>query len=844
MSLEDEVKRIQNKDNAETYNPAIASLEALQILIAGGGGGGGPTDWDTVYFDPANGNTLAHGNDGTPTKPLNNEADVLTQIANKKLSKVKIVESEGTGSPTFTSPSDITGVSFWGDSSESCNFNPNGKNFNHCDFHYLYLQNANGASGFSTAYDCNVYLTDNNGWDYYHCVIWNPLNVILGSLPSFYDCIFTNTTINIKVGSSTAIIVLNGQGTVISVYPFLQFVISCDIKYGVPTSGTLTGAQTAAPSATVMTDAAATFIPGALVGLTILNTTDGSSGVITANTATTITCAGGLSGGSDNTFETNDAYSVTVPVVIVDQTDSTGNLITGLTLAAGQEPNFYKCTFDNNGSPALITWPDGTHIELQGTGDVLITNRVQKSIIISGNIKYGVPSSAAITVTITGTQTAAPSLTVMTDAAASFTPGALVDLIIYDQSDIGSHGTITANTATTITCAGGLSGGIDNQWLTGAIYAVTIPALVIDQTDAQYDGIWVRHDIGDTGTGPGFGTPQNPVGIIGDVLSGDLTDAITIALAKKLNKLYLVKGSGLGNSYSLHQDIDGLSLWGSDGGYYSITLDINGHNARVCDFHHLGVSGFVGSYLSSDFIDCYIDNFKDTYSANYYNCTIVAFGDATHVGAYPVMFGCKFEDSDVYTDGAEIVGAEGILTIHSNTSQPTVITAKGLILTIDLATCTGGSISVYGDAKILYLPGAGGVTVNDYTIQSNQVKTASTTIDLNPVGGAGTYDLFTGTAGAVELNSLIITMPNAAADGALTSISIQTNDATPQVLIDSTTGGVLNLAAEAQLAWQGRVRLGVGKKIQLTINGGAEGGAYVCNVDVEFKSLASAGYLA
>jgi hypothetical protein len=78
----------------------------------------------------------------------------------------------------------------------------------------------------------------------------------------------------------------------------------------------------------------------------------------------------------------------------------------------------------------------------------------------------------------------------------------------------------------------------------------------------------------------------------------------------------------------------------------------------------------------------------------------------------------------------------------------------------------------------------------------------------------------------------------------LTSISIQTNDATPQVLIDSTTGGVANLTAEAQLSWQGRIRLGVGKKIQLTIGGGATGVSYVCDIDVEFKSLASAGYLA
>ncbi len=72
-----------------------------------------------------------------------------------------------------------------------------------------------------------------------------------------------------------------------------------------------TGTHTpAAPSATIMTDANAHFQAGALVGLTIENDSDSSSGVITANTATTVTVAA-LAGGSDNTWELNDAYSIT-----------------------------------------------------------------------------------------------------------------------------------------------------------------------------------------------------------------------------------------------------------------------------------------------------------------------------------------------------------------------------------------------------------------------------------------------------------------------------------------------------------------------------------------------------
>lgn len=84
------------------------------------------------------------------------------------------------------------------------------------------------------------------------------------------------------------------------------------IRLHVRTSPTNAAAGThtaAAPSATIMTDAIAKFIVNELVGLTIMNITDGSQGVITANTVNTVTVAA-LAGGADNTWEQNDVYSI------------------------------------------------------------------------------------------------------------------------------------------------------------------------------------------------------------------------------------------------------------------------------------------------------------------------------------------------------------------------------------------------------------------------------------------------------------------------------------------------------------------------------------------------------
>jgi len=83
------------------------------------------------------------------------------------------------------------------------------------------------------------------------------------------------------------------------------------IRIHVRTSPTndATGTHTAAAHATIMTDANAHFIVNELVGLTIENVTDGSFGVITANTETTVTVAA-LAGGTLNQWSTNDVYSI------------------------------------------------------------------------------------------------------------------------------------------------------------------------------------------------------------------------------------------------------------------------------------------------------------------------------------------------------------------------------------------------------------------------------------------------------------------------------------------------------------------------------------------------------
>lgn len=73
------------------------------------------------------------------------------------------------------------------------------------------------------------------------------------------------------------------------------------------------GSHSGGTSATVLTDTTASFTTDEWVGYTIINVTDGSRGIITANTSTTIT-VDELYGGTSNDFVAADVYNIAVPL--------------------------------------------------------------------------------------------------------------------------------------------------------------------------------------------------------------------------------------------------------------------------------------------------------------------------------------------------------------------------------------------------------------------------------------------------------------------------------------------------------------------------------------------------
>lgn len=77
------------------------------------------------------------------------------------------------------------------------------------------------------------------------------------------------------------------------------------------------GTHTGSDNASTLTDSAADFTINELIGLTVYNKTDGSSGTVTANTATTITAT--LTGGTGSDWDEDDEYIIQKPNIIPER---------------------------------------------------------------------------------------------------------------------------------------------------------------------------------------------------------------------------------------------------------------------------------------------------------------------------------------------------------------------------------------------------------------------------------------------------------------------------------------------------------------------------------------------
>lgn len=119
-----------------------------------------------------------------------------------------------------------------------------------------------------------------------------------------------------------------------------------------------TGVHTGADDASILTDSSkswSTKSVGGLKGFYIYNNTDGSGGIITATTATTITAI--LAGGTDNNLDNGDKYIITNGIYVYNITDGSKGQITA-----------------NNGTTVMAVLLGGTDNDWDSGDKYKITN--------------------------------------------------------------------------------------------------------------------------------------------------------------------------------------------------------------------------------------------------------------------------------------------------------------------------------------------------------------------------------------------------------------------------------------------------------------------------------------
>ena len=160
------------------------------------------------------------------------------------------------------------------------------------------------------------------------------------------------------------------------------------LLWGIVPTAVNTGVHTAAPHATIMTDITAHFTDSAQVGLVILNVTDGSYGIIIANTETTVAVAA-LIGGAANLWATGDVYSIPSPFAWVTAPLAPGAMahyidnITGIALPYTIPPGYTVSLISGGGSftedAILWVYIDGLLLMsggVMGGGSLNYENRV------------------------------------------------------------------------------------------------------------------------------------------------------------------------------------------------------------------------------------------------------------------------------------------------------------------------------------------------------------------------------------------------------------------------------------------------------------------------------------
>lgn len=249
------------------------------------------------------------------------------------------------------------------------------------------------------------------------------------------------------------------------------------------------------------------------------------------------------------------------------------------------------------------------------------------------------------------------------------------------------------------------------------------------------DGVYVDSVNGVAGTTGSIGTPQNPV--------SNLTDALTIAAAIKLKKLYLVNPS---DSFTLTANLEGFEVIGTTAHAGFGVLIVADWSIDKSIFRGLFVKALDECYADNGctFVDCKINLYIDG-NATFKNCQIfdlVQTGNAHYID----LIACWARPIDVTVlscggalqNNININGFDGWLVVEDvgNVATTVDICCRGGIKIED--TCGPGTITIRGECNV---ENYGTADVFDYRIGQHNARFFQETVAATDVNGVTWEDL-------------------------------------------------------------------------------------------------------
>jgi hypothetical protein len=243
------------------------------------------------------------------------------------------------------------------------------------------------------------------------------------------------------------------------------------------------------------------------------------------------------------------------------------------------------------------------------------------------------------------------------------------------------------------------------------------------------DGVYVDSLNGVAGTAWPIGTPTMPV--------SNLTDALLIAEARKLSKIYLSDPDGTGftlpsNLYQKYEFVGTISVNLSAG------LDFNGKKPGYSIFRNLALGGTA----VHDSIEAYNCLLAASLVANgvFHDCFFDSIMTLNDAGIFIHCSGDSQTQLNINNAYCSIHEYNGELILKNISSSNCFVYGASLGLTID-ASCTGGIINLYGDISPLTDNHTGTCVVNDHRTNQKDTRFFQETVAPTDVDGTTWKDL-------------------------------------------------------------------------------------------------------